>query len=584
MTSSTVSLSSPLTLPCGQVLPNRIMKSALSEGLGTDDHSPDVRLERLYARWGAGGYGLLVTGNVMVDRRFLGEPGNVVIEDDRDADALTRWAKTAKDGGSPIWMQLNHPGRQGNPITTDGRTVAPSAVGVTIPGIPAPRELTDAEIRDIVARFATAATVAEASGFDGVQIHAAHGYLVSQFLSPLSNLRTDVWGGDIDDRARFLIEVVRAVRAAVAPGFAVGVKLNSADFQRGGFTEDESRAVVEMLSRESIDLIEISGGSYESPAMMGKPTTASASTRAREAYFLEYAATVRAAAPSTPIAVTGGFRSETAMSEAIASNDCDVVGLGRPTAVVPDAADDVISGRTPVLDSADLSLRLPARLRTSPSVKSIEGALDLQWHTDQLHAMGADRDPDPQRPLRKTAVTTIKRNGVDAFRSKRAVSAAADPTKADPATADHTKADRSAALRKFRRERLIGRYVANPAVLALRKLGVRTDLATELETTGRTTGLRRRVPVAASFDATGAWVISQHGERSGWGRNIASDPRVRIMQGSTWRSGEAHFRRDDDVSARIRTFSPNPILASLNAAGFRALQSDPISVRITFTD
>ncbi|MCX6470485.1 MAG: nitroreductase/quinone reductase family protein [Corynebacteriales bacterium] len=569
MTTTALSLSSPLTLPCGQVLPNRIMKSALSEGLGTDDHSPDVRLERLYARWGSGGYGLLVTGNVMVDRRFLGEPGNVVIEDDRDADALTRWAKTAKNGGSPIWMQLNHPGRQGNPITTDGRTVAPSAVGVTIPGIPAPRELTDAEIHDIIERFATAATVAEECGFDGVQIHAAHGYLVSQFLSPLSNLRTDAWGGDIDHRARFLLEVVRAVRAAVAPGFAVAVKLNSADFQRGGFTEDESRAVVEMLSRESIDLIEISGGSYESPAMMGKPSTASASTRAREAYFLDYAATVRAAAPSTPIAVTGGFRSETAMSEAIGSGDCDVVGLGRPTAVVPESAHRVISGRTPVLDSADLSLRLPSRLRTSPSVKSIEGALDLQWHTDQLHAMGADREPDPQRPLRKTAVTTVKRNGIDAFRSKRAVTAGAA---------------QQSAVRKFRRERLIGRYVANPAVLALRKLGVRTHLATELETIGRTTGLARRVPVAAAFDDTGAWLISQHGRRSGWGRNIESDPSVRIMQGSAWRTGQAAFRPDDDVVARSRTFSSNPVLASLNAAGFRALQSDPISVRITFTD
>ena len=190
-------------------------------------------------------------------------------------------------------------------------------------------------------------------------------------------------------------------------------------------------------------------------------------------------------------------------------------------------------------------------------MKSIAGALDLQWHTDQLHAMGADREPDPQRPLRKTAVTTVKRNGIDAFRSKRAVTAGAA---------------QQSAVRKFRRERLIGRYVANPAVLTLRKLGVRTHLATELETTGRTTGLVRRVPV------------SQHGRRSGWGRNIESDPSVRIMQGSTWRMGQATFRPDDDVVARTRTFSSNPVLASLNAAGFRPLQSDPISVRVTFTD
>ncbi|NMN98181.1 nitroreductase/quinone reductase family protein [Antrihabitans stalactiti] len=560
-----------LTLPCGQVLPNRLMKSALSEGLGNAGNAPDERLERLYARWSAGGYGLVVTGNVMVDRRHLGEPGNVVITDDRDLDALSRWAKTTQDGGVPIWMQLNHPGRQANPLATRDKPVAPSAVAMGIPGAPAPRELADEEIVDIVERFATAARVAEAAGFNGVQIHGAHGYLVSQFLSPLANLRTDRWGGDPDRRMRFVLEVVRAIRSVVNPGFAVGIKLNSADFQRGGFTEEESQSVVERLSAEKIDLIEISGGSYESPAMMGQGATQSASTKAREAYFLEYAQSVRNAAAHVPLAVTGGFRSRVAMLDAVESGACDVVGLGRPTAITPTAAADVLTERTDRLHSPRITLGLPARVSTHPNVKSINGALDLQWHTDQLHRLGAGTDPDPSRPSWQTAVTMVKRNGIDAFRSKRS-----------SAVSQQNKSDKT--LRKFKVERAIGRYVANPTVRALDRIGIKTSLATDLETTGRKTGLARRVPVAASFDETGAWVICQHGTRSGWGSNIGADPKVRLRQGNRWRSGTAEFVHDDDVVARSRTFASNPVFGALTGATFRALQSTPISVRITFTD
>ena len=180
-----------LTLPCGQVLPNRIMKAALSEGLGDKQNSPDGRLERLYTSWSRGGYGLIVTGNVMIDRTQLGEPGNVVIEDERNLDALSRWAKTTKDAGVPIWVQLNHPGRQSNPLALGHTPVAPSAVSLNFPGAATPRELTPDEIEDIIGRFAAAAAVCETAGFDGVQIHGAHGYLLAQFLSPLSNRRDD---------------------------------------------------------------------------------------------------------------------------------------------------------------------------------------------------------------------------------------------------------------------------------------------------------------------------------------------------------------------------------------------------------
>lgn len=411
-------LHEPLNLPCGLVLPNRIMKASMSEALAEPTHAPGARLEQLYRTWSRGGYGLLITGNVMVDRTQLGEPGNVVIENDRDLDALTRWSKSAHDGGVPIWAQLNHPGRQSNPLAIGHTPVAPSAVPLTLPGSATPRELTAAEIEDILERFVTAATVCETAGFDGIQIHAAHGYLVTQFLSPLSNLRTDEWGGDPARRMRFLLEIVRRIRARVSPGFAVGVKLNSADFQRGGFSEDESRAVVAALAEEGIDLLEISGGNYESPAMAG---SAAASTRAREAYFLDYARTVRQIAGGVPLAVTGGFRSRAAMQEALHAGDCDVVGIARPAATVPDAAAAVLSERVPVLETRELSYGIPRALGKVIDGKALDGVLGIGWHTDQLHRMGAGKEPDLTRGRLATTIALLRRNGTVSRRPKRGV-------------------------------------------------------------------------------------------------------------------------------------------------------------------
>ncbi|BBX67472.1 NADH:flavin oxidoreductase/NADH oxidase family protein [Mycolicibacterium psychrotolerans] len=410
------SLHEPLPLPCGQVLPNRIMKAALSEALGDRTNAPDHRLERLFASWGSGGYGLVITGNVMVDRRQLGEPGNVVIEDERDLDALSRWAKATKDGGVPIWVQLNHPGRQSNPLALGHTPVAPSAVPLNLPGSVTPRELTSAEIEDIIERFATAAAVCETAGFDGVQIHGAHGYLVAQFLSPLSNRRDDTWGGDPERRMRFLIEVVRRIRSRVSPGFAVGLKLNSADFQRGGFTEDESRGVLAALAGEGLDLIEISGGSYETPAMMGK---AADSTRAREAYFLEYARTARELVGDIPLAVTGGFRSRAAMEEAVSTGDCDVIGLGRPTATTVDAAEAILSGRANTLAVHQVRAGMRGLLGRLVDLKSLDGILELSWHTDQLHRIGEGLAPDLNRGRIATAVAMVRRNGTVSLGRKR---------------------------------------------------------------------------------------------------------------------------------------------------------------------
>ncbi len=216
---------------------------------------------------------------------------------------------------------------------------------------------------------------------------------------------------------RFVLEVTRRIRNAVSPGFAVGIKLNSADFQRGGFTEDESRNVVARLAEEGLDLIEISGGSYESPAMMGK--SQSASTREREAYFLEYAQTVRSLAGNIPLAVTGGFRSRSAMVDAISSGSCDVIGLGRPTVTTPDAASAILESRQSRLDDHAIEVGLRGPLGFITDLKAIDGALDLQWHTDQLHRLGDGKDPDLGRPWWKTAVSTVSRNGVGAFTRKR---------------------------------------------------------------------------------------------------------------------------------------------------------------------
>jgi 2,4-dienoyl-CoA reductase-like NADH-dependent reductase (Old Yellow Enzyme family) len=405
----------PLRLPCGLVLPNRLMKAAMSEALADTAHSPDGRLERLYRRWSEGGYGLLVTGNVMVDRTQLGEPGNVVIEDERDLDALSRWAKSAHDAGVPIWVQLNHPGRQSNPFALGHVPVAPSAVAMSLPGSPTPRALTSAEIENIIARFVRAAQVCETAGFDGVQIHAAHGYLVTQFLSPLTNQRDDEWGGDAERRMRFLLEIVRGVRAHVSPGFAVSVKLNSADFQRGGFTEDESRQVVAALAGEGLDLIEISGGNYESPAMSG---SAAASTREREAYFLDYARSVRTLG-EVPLAVTGGFRSRAAIARALRDGDCDIVGLARPTVTTPDAAAALLSERVEVLPTTELRYGMRRVLTRFVDVKALDGVLNISWNTDQLHRLGAGRDPDLSRGRLATTVSMLRRNGADTLRPKR---------------------------------------------------------------------------------------------------------------------------------------------------------------------
>lgn len=404
-------LAQPLTLPCGQVLPNRILKSAMSEIMGTPGHAPGPALPVLYRRWAEGGLGVSVTGNVMVDRRALGEPANVVIEDDRDMDALKAWATAAKTGGTRAWMQLNHPGKQ-SPKFLSAETVSPSAVGFgpALSGaFGVPRALTEAEIEDLIVRFGRAAGVAVQAGFDGVQIHGAHGYLVSQFLSPHHNRREDRWGGSIDNRMRFAREIYRSIREAVGPDKAVSIKINSADFQKGGFTEEESATVIAALASDGIDLVEVSGGTYEAPAMTGAKQRES--TKAREGYFLSFVEKVRQEV-DVPMAVTGGFRTAPGMEAAVAGGAADVVGLARTLAIQPDFPKQVLAGQQPVSKVG----------RLSTGIKALDkmAMLDVTWYENQLALMGSGEDPQPDLGGMRSMGRTLWTQGRQALKMRRA--------------------------------------------------------------------------------------------------------------------------------------------------------------------
>lgn len=296
-----------LQLPNGQIIANRIAKAAMEENMADINQAPSRELKQLYKAWADGEPGLLLTGNVMIDRHAMTGPGGVALENEQHLDSFREWADVARNKGVHFWVQLSHPGRQ-TMANLGQQALAPSAIALDLGSFSKmfakPKAMSEDEIQDVIQRFATSARLAEKAGFTGVQIHGAHGYLLSQFLSPLSNHRTDRWGGSLDNRARLLLEVIHAVRASVSPSFCVAVKLNSADFQRGGFDETDARAVVEMLNPLPIDLLELSGGSYEAPAMQGEARDGR--TLAREAYFLEFAAQMASVA-SMPVMVTGAF-------------------------------------------------------------------------------------------------------------------------------------------------------------------------------------------------------------------------------------------------------------------------------------
>jgi len=348
-----MNLKEELILPCGAKLQNRIAKSAMSENMSLRHHGPTEKLIEVYKRWTSGNPGLLITGNIMV-----------------------------------LWPQINHPGRQAIGAINK-ETVAPSAVGVNVKGMSfmfkKPRALTESEILDIIERFGNTAFILKEAGFTGIQIHGAHGYLVSQFLSPLTNDRKDQWGGSLENRARFVLEVYKNIRSKVGDDFPIGIKINSADFQRGGFTEEESMEVVKMLDQLGIDLIEISGGTYERPAMMGGMMKKS--TMEREAYFMEYIKKVRSFL-KTPLMLTGGFRTVDIMENAISSGALDIVGIARPFSLYPDLPNLIFEKKIKLI-----KINTP-----KTGIKTIDknGFVDIKWYEMQIHRMGAGKNPNPK--------------------------------------------------------------------------------------------------------------------------------------------------------------------------------------------
>ena len=365
-----MTLFSSLTLPNGTSIPNRIVKAAMEENMCDANHAPSDALLRLYRAWADGGAGLMLTGNVMVDRRAMTGPGGVVLEDDSHLERFTQWAKVAGSGGAQVWMQISHPGRQMMAALgqeTWSASAVPLDMGKLSNKFSVPKAMSVADIEEIQQRFVQTAQLAERAGFNGVQIHAAHGYLISQFLSPISNKREDAWGGGIENRARLLVDVVKAVRAVVSPHFAVAVKLNSADFQRGGFSPEDAQQVVQLLNALNVDVVELSGGSYEAPAMQGQARDGR--TLAREAYFLEFAQSMMATA-RMPLMLTGGIR-----RKAVANNVVDrgvaLVGIATALAINPSLPNAWRSGQdvAPELTPIAWKNKTMASLATMARVK-----------------------------------------------------------------------------------------------------------------------------------------------------------------------------------------------------------------------
>lgn len=421
-------LEESLTLPCGHIIPNRLCKSAMTEGLADAQDHATVSHVRSYTRWAKGGAGFLLSGNIMVDRRYLERAGNVVVEDTVDEAGkagLRAWANAVHQGGSQLWAQISHPGRQ-CPRLVNATPLAPSAVQLQMVGsFGMPREASEADIREVISRFATTAGIVKDAGFDGVQIHSAHGYLLSQFLSLRSNQRQDQWGGALANRARLLLEVVAAVRIRVGASFPVAVKLNSSDFVKGGFTLEESAQVVEWLNYAGIDLLEVSGGTYEQLEFFKAMPTSEMrdSTREREAIFLEYAKSLKAVA-KMPIMVTGGFRTRKGMVAALEGGHTDMIGLARPFCVEPDFPKALIAGTLEQLPIHEDQLTLGKGYwgGNSPSttIRSLNGFAQAGWYYHQIERLGAGKSPRMALSPLRALLAYLSKDFLRALRRKLA--------------------------------------------------------------------------------------------------------------------------------------------------------------------
>lgn len=344
-------LFTPITLPNGTTIKNRFFKSAMSEGMGTKNFQPKKNIATLYKRWAEGGTGLIITGNIMVDPKGTAEPGNIVFDKNSNMEILKNWAKQGQQHGAKVMVQLNHPGKQA-PKTVSKQTVAPSAVplGNGLNKLfSTPRALTTNEVEELIQKFVTSAKVAKEAGFSGVQIHAAHGYLISQFLSPHDNRRTDKYGGSLENRMRFLKEIYLGMREELGKDFTIGIKINSTDFKEDGLTEEDSLKTIIELANLGLDFVEISGGTYERPAMMG-----ATSKSTNQVFFAEYSKKLKQKV-DIPVIVTGGIRSINAMNTLLNNNTTDFIGIARPLTIDPNIPNKIKQGTYTIVETTRVS-------------------------------------------------------------------------------------------------------------------------------------------------------------------------------------------------------------------------------------
>jgi len=412
-----MTIGSNFTLPCGVTLKNRLCKAAMTEGIADSNNFATQRHINLYKKWASGGAGILLSGNVQVDKRYLEGPGNVAIEKETyldQIDNLRKWAEVGTRNNTQFWMQISHAGRQ-TPGAINPNPLSPSSVQLKIPGanygIPTPMSVDD--IEDVIQRFIFVAKIAKETGFTGIQLHAAHGYLLSQFLSPDINLRDDEWGGSITNRSRLMLRIIEGCRAELGNNFPIAVKLNSADFQKGGFSDSDSIKVAKLLDDTGVDVIEISGGTYEQPRLLGlddvsvnkeRSEERKPSTIAREAYFLNYAEKIQKAI-KTPLMVTGGFRTSVAMNAALNAKACDLIGVGRPLCAQPLILNDLLAGSIQELPSYEKTLQI-GRWWLSPHspfliIQALNAFSQQAWFYIQIKRMGDNLAPNLKLPIFK---------------------------------------------------------------------------------------------------------------------------------------------------------------------------------------
>ena len=403
-------LKEQITLPCGAKIKNRICKAAMTERIAFSNNFTNQRHLNLYKKWADGDIGILLTGNVQVDKDHLEGPANVCIEEKSYSEQLPllrKWAEEGTRNNTHLWMQISHAGRQ-TPGEINQSPKAPSSVQLKIPGrnYGIPSALTTEEIQQIIKKFTFVAKIARETGFSGIQIHSAHGYLLSEFLSPDINSREDEWGGTVENRSRIHVEIIKSIRQEVGEDFPISVKMNSADFQKGGFSPEDSIQVAKIVESAGVDNIEISGGTYEQPRLLGldnvsinpdRSETRKESTIAREAYFLEYADKIKKKI-QIPLMVTGGFRTKQGMEDAIKSGACEIVGVGRPLCANPYAIKEMFEGKTDHLPIYEKTLSLgPWILSPSSPFRLIQAlnAFGAQaWFYQQIKRMGDNKLPD----------------------------------------------------------------------------------------------------------------------------------------------------------------------------------------------